>query len=328
MTLKKESFFNRFLIELIIIFSKILNLFDFKIRTLFILLNIVVSSFFLMVYVKPYLDDKFIKEEVSNLAIKEVKSVPEVIVITTPETLPLKKVSLSTVPSIAARSFIIYDLKNNKEILQENKLETLPPASLVKMLSVMFFYQKLDLSKKYNAVPECNNVEGQKVGYKKGEKVTGKDLLFSSLIFSAGDSICNMYKITESDLDGFNNYAKDLGMINSNFTNFIGLDYPGNYTTADDLLKMTLKFIENPLFNEIVILKSYQMENGKTVYNTNKMLFENNYSIGIKTGTTYGAKENLIYRYKNDEKDLDILVILLNSGSRYQDTRNILNQLN
>jgi len=183
------------------------------------------------------------------------------------------------------------------------------------------------MEENYLTISECNFVEGQKVGYKKSEKVSGKDMIYSSLVFSGGDSICNLYKITDSNIPDFNEYAKKLGMKNSNFTNFIGLDYPGNYTTSEDLLNMTLEFIKNDKFNEIVSLKSYQMGNGKVLYNTNKMLFEGNNSVGIKTGTTVGAKENLIYRHKDIKKDLDIIIIILNSNSRYQDTKLILNSI-
>jgi len=329
MTIKKTSFFNQLLINLIILISYLLNILDFKIKNIFILLNILVISFILMVYVKPVLDERFeISKKSDTPVLSIVDTLPAKIETLPINTIPEKKIAYTPLYTIAAKSFLIYDLKNNQEIESLNKIETFPPASLVKMLSIMYFIDKIELERKYDVFPECNSVEGQKVGYKKGEKVSGKDLINSSLVFSAGDSICNLYKITNSNLDDFNLFARNLGMNNSNFTNFIGLDYPGNYTTVEDLLVMAKKFILNDLFNEIVVQKSYKMDNGKVVYNTNKMLFENKFTVGIKTGTTFGAKENLIYRYKNEEEDRDILIIILNSNQRYQDIKNILNSIN
>jgi D-alanyl-D-alanine carboxypeptidase len=190
----------------------------------------------------------------------------------------------------------------------------------------MVFTDNLD---NYTLVPqECTQVNGQKLGFKSGEKVSIKDLLYSSLIYSAADSVCTLSRVNSvRDLAFFNSYAKSIGMNSSNFTNYIGLDYEDNVTTAEDVLTMTLNFIKKDLFNSIVKLKSYQLENGKVIYNTNKMLFENQYSIGIKTGTTGEANENLIYRYKNDDYKRDLIVIILNSSSRYQDTRNIISNL-
>ncbi len=330
MTLKKESIFNKFLIGIIILISNILNFLDFRIRTLFIVFNIVIISFVLMIYVKPQLDQEFRSDVkmvvVSNNPPPPIDK-PLVIETTPPQTIPVKSIAIDENLKVNARSYIVYDLTNQVELIQKEKELTLPPASLVKMLSVMYFYSKIDLSESYSTVSECNFVEGQKVGFKKNEKVTGKDLVNSSIVFSAGDSICNLYKITESKLEGFNDYGKSLDMKNSKFTNFIGLDYPGNFTTAEDMLAMTKEYIKNDLFSQISSLKTYKMANGKVVYNTNKMLFEDSYSVGIKTGTTFGAKENLIYRYKNPNKDMDILIIIMNSSSRYQDVKNIVSAL-
>jgi len=335
MTVKKETFFNRLLIQLIISLSNFLNFLDFKLRNLFILLNVTVCAFLLMYYVKPMLDQSFFPEQLgSNLDIK--KNIPEnkvdgipIKIETAPlKTLPEKKILIGDISSsLSARSVIVFDLNNEEILFEKDKLLTLPPASLVKMLSVMYFVKDIKPDEIYQTYSECNSVEGQKVGYKKNEKVSGKDLMYSSLVFSGGDSICNMYKITNTNIPDFNNFAQKLGMKNSIFTNFIGLDYPGNYTTSEDLLLMTREFIKNDYFNQIVLLKSYKMSNGKVLYNTNKMLFENEYAVGIKTGTTLGAKENLIYRHLDKKENLDLLLIILNSSSRYQDVKLILNSL-
>jgi D-alanyl-D-alanine carboxypeptidase len=256
----------------------------------------------------------------SKLASNENNAVP----LTTP---PREILKLSSV-NILAKSYIVYDLKDSKIVAQKNPDLQLPPASLVKLLSVIVFTDNLNLDN-YTLVPqECTQVNGQKLGLKSGEKVSVKDLLYSSLIYSAADSVCTLSRINSTrDLTFFNSYAKSIGMKNSNFTNYIGLDFEDNVTTSEDVLTMTLSFIKKDLFNNIVNLKSYQLENGRTIYNTNKMLFENQYSVGIKTGTTGEANENLIYRYKNDDLKRDILVVLLNSSDRYQDTRNIISNL-
>lgn len=288
-----------------------------------------------MIYVKPMLDNDLLLRDYSIVERDKLDSPkksesPQVISVqTTPvSTIPIQRLVIDSLPNtVTAKSIIVYDLNQEMEIYQKEKKLTLPPASLVKMVSVLYFFKNVDLNENYNTFNECNLVEGQKVGYKKGEKVSGKDLIYSSLVFSGGDSICNMYKITNSNIPDFNNFSKSLGMKNSNFTNFIGLDYPGNYTTAEDLLSMTREFIKNPILNDVVKLKSYKMLNGKILYNTNRMLFEEPNSIGIKTGTTVGAKENLIYRHFDKENDLDLIIIVLNSTSRYQDTKTILKSI-
>ncbi len=94
------------------------------------------------------------------------------------------------------------------------------------------------------------------------------------------------------------------------------------------MLIMTKEFLKKEVFSEIVKLKSFQLENQRAITNTNKMLFSEKNSTGVKTGTTDGANENLIYRYTDGGRDIDVLVVILNSANRYSDTKQIINKLN
>jgi len=243
-------------------------------------------------------------------------------------TLPPKKILKLRDLNLNAKSYIVYDLKSDSKIIAKNELELLPPASLVKVLSVMYLTQDLNFSDRYKMINECTYVNGQKVGYKIGEEISVRDLVYSSLIFSGADSICLLSKVSlDKDIAGFNDFAKKIGLKNSNFTNYIGLDFTNNLTNSDDMLTMTKEFLKKEVFSDIVKLKSYELENKKTIYNTNKMLFSEKYSAGVKTGTTDSANENLIYRYTNSEKNIDIIVIILNSADRYSDTRKVIDSL-
>lgn len=328
----------KLLVNLFLLYTKGLHFFDLQIRTVLLVVLTTAFSYILWNARGMNLED-FMKitrrkpilalsetvpfnvlNSSSQLASNENKVIPS--------TIPARKILKLKPTNIQAKSYIVYDLDDSRLVAEKNKTLQLPPASLVKLLSVMVFTDNLNLDN-YTLVPqECTQVNGQKAGLKSGEKISVKDLLFSSLIYSAADSVCTLSRInSDRDLRFFNNYAESIGMKNSNFTNYIGLDFEDNVTTSEDILNMTLSFIKKDLFNSIVKLKSYQMENGRVIYNTNKMLFENQYSIGIKTGTTGGANENLIYRYKNDDLQRDVLVVILNSSDRYQDSRNIISNL-
>jgi D-alanyl-D-alanine carboxypeptidase len=327
----KVSPFNNLLINLLIFITNLLSLIDFKLRTLFILFNVTLSAYLLFFYAKPTLDNYYRSPIIisnENFDAKTALNKPAVTE-TTPATVPARKIySLNNPQLVKAKSFIVYDVLSGKEVYSINKDLQLPPASLVKMLSTMIFIDKIDLKEMYTVSSECMFVDGQKIGFKNQEKVSGKDLIYSSLVYSAGDSICNLYKATKSSIPELNDFAKTLGMKNSNFTNFIGLDFNGNFTTAEDILILSKKFIENSVLNEVVATKSYTLENKKFILNTNKMLFEEKRTVGIKTGTTEGANQNLVYRIKDKEKDEDFIIVILNSSDRYSDIKNILKNLN
>jgi D-alanyl-D-alanine carboxypeptidase len=244
----------------------------------------------------------------------------EVVVPTNP---PEKLLKFSSPEKVLAKSYIIYDNLREREIYNKDKNLQLPPASLVKMLSSIYLAENVNLDTMVSIPANCTVVQGQKIGFKPGELVSMKDLLYSTLIFSGGDSVCAMaFRNADYSIQGLNNKAKETGLNNSNFTNYIGLDFEGNSTTSSDMLTLTKYFIKNNLFNEIVSLKSYKLSNGKVILNTNKALSEIEGTIGVKTGTTEGANENLIYRLKNEDRDL--IIVLLNSSDRYSDIKNIL----
>ncbi|NBO21906.1 D-alanyl-D-alanine carboxypeptidase [bacterium] len=236
---------------------------------------------------------------------------------------PEKLLRFSSPEKVLAKSYIIYDNLKEREIYNKDKNLQLPPASLVKMLSSIYLAENVNLDTMVSVPANCTVVQGQKIGFKPGELVSIKDLLYSTLIFSGGDSVCAMaFRNADYSIQGLNNKAKEIGLNNSNFTNYIGLDFEGNSTTSSDMLTLTKYFIKNNLFNEIVSLKSYKLSNGKVILNTNKALSEIEGTIGVKTGTTEGANENLIYRLKNEDRDL--IIVLLNSSDRYSDIKNIL----
>lgn len=252
------------------------------------------------------------------------KSQAEKVII--PTSPPEKLLRFSSPQKVLAKSYIVYDNLKDREIYSKEKDLKLPPASLVKMLSSIYLGENFNLDSQVTVPSNCTIVQGQKIGFKPGEEVSLKDLLYSTLIFSGGDSVCAMaFRDPSFSIKGLNDKAKEIGLINSNFTNYIGLDFEGNITTSSDMLILTKYFIKNNLFNEIVKLKTYQLSNGKVIYNTNKALTQIEGSIGVKTGTTEGANENLIYRFKNEEKDL--LIVLLNSSDRYSDVKNILQEI-
>jgi D-alanyl-D-alanine carboxypeptidase len=336
------SFNQKILVKLLLLILKFINVINFELRWLFfIVFTLTISlsfwslkdtsldEFMMMTRRKPVLsltetvpEDliKFqeIKTEKSEVLAEKIKE----------EVKPKEKVLGIKPLNLLAKSYIVYDYKNSQELVSFNKSLTLPPASLVKMLSVMYFSKDLGLSDRLKVPSECTLVNGQKVGFKVNEEITVKDLIYSSLIYSGADSICSLSRVNPVlGIDGFNQYAKSLGMGNSNFTNYIGLDFTNNYTTSEDMLTMTKEFLKKDLFSEIVRLKSFELENGKVIYNTNKMLFSEKNSAGVKTGTTDGANENLIYRYKDDSNKTDLIIVILNSENRYQDVRQVVQNI-
>ena len=137
------------------------------------------------------------------------------------------------------------------------------------------------------------------------------------------------YEAVDTFVVLMNGLAEDLGMTNSHFANPEGWDDPGNYTTAEDLMKLVEYAWSLSTVRETVSQYQktvYYPQGGYSVWtNTNKLLTPGGYFydadvIGIKTGTTANAGSCLVSAYKRGAKTYFCIVM----GCSYDDDRYIL----
>ena len=132
-----------------------------------------------------------------------------------------------------------------------------------------------------------------KFGFKKGEKVTYRDLLYASMLPSAADAIYGLeISISGSEKEFvklMNNKVKELGLKDTKFANGVGLYNKNNYSSAYDMAQILQYALKNKTFKEVFSTRKYKMTNGKTVYSTlvyfiNKFNYDVPYIKGSKTG--------------------------------------------
>jgi serine-type D-Ala-D-Ala carboxypeptidase (penicillin-binding protein 5/6) len=190
-------------------------------------------------------------------------------------------------------------------------------------------YKSTDVVK----VPKiCTLFNSTKAGLPEGALFSVKDLVYSMLIGSAGDSACTLAtgKVSYEEFVAMMNRKASLtGLSDTHFSNPIGLDdLDGqNYSTAWDLYKLSTFAVDNPVISDAVKTKSYTVNGvlgrfAANIYTTNQLLLEIPNTLGIKTGTTQGAGEVFIYEYADDKKEL--VIVVMGSQDRFTDTRNLL----
>jgi D-alanyl-D-alanine carboxypeptidase len=122
-----------------------------------------------------------------------------------------------------------------------------------------------------------------------------------------------------------NEKAALLGLKDTQFTNSVGYDDEGHYSTAQDLVRLGRIALTSPTIADIVQKPKYTLtdEAGRkySLVNTNKLLSDKRIK-GIKTGTTFEAGECLVTLYDDGEKK--ILGVVLNSPDRFSETSQIL----
>ena len=252
-----------------------------------------------------------------------------------------EKRTTTTTDSFASKllseSAILINADTGEVLYQKNPDEPLKPASLVKLMTA---YTALDLTgDRLNdkvAVPAeaFNDVEeAAKSGLLPNELVSIKDLLYCAILPSGGDAAQALALVTDSSISSFvdkmNANAEKLGMKETHYVNVVGLDAPGQLSTARDISKLMQKIVNDDRLLEILSADHYTTSqsaehgNGKLVFHTLKSKI-NDYLktdaikgyniIGGKTGYTTDAGICLASVARNDRGDMYIAVTLKAGG--------------
>ena len=252
-----------------------------------------------------------------------------------------EKRTTTTTDSFASKllseSAILINADTGEVLYQKNPDKPLKPASLVKLMTA---YTALDLTgDRLNdkvAVPAeaFNDVEeAAKSGLLPNELVSIKDLLYCAIRPSGGDAAQALALVTDSSISSFvdkmNANAEKLGMKETHYVNVVGLDAPGQLSTARDISKLMQKIVNDDRFLEILSADHYTTSqsaehgNGKLVFHTLKSKI-NDYLktdaikgyniIGGKTGYTTDAGICLASVARNDRGDMYIAVTLKAGG--------------
>jgi serine-type D-Ala-D-Ala carboxypeptidase (penicillin-binding protein 5/6) len=89
-----------------------------------------------------------------------------------------------------------------------------------------------------------------------------------------------------------NRRARELGLRDTHYANPVGLDQPGNYSTASDLVKLTLVLRQHAFFRRTTDMATATLRSGARVrhlVNRNDLVREVPVVDGVKTGHTNGA---------------------------------------
>ena len=222
--------------------------------------------------------------------------------------------------------YILYNLNDNKILMQKNENEETQIASLTKIMTIIVAIENItDFDEKVTITKDMvNNIEWDvaKIGLKSGDIVTYNDLLYGAMLPSAADcvnalaiSISGNYK----DFIGLmNNKVKELKLKHTHFENVVGLYSKDNYSSAYDVAEILKYSLKNKKFKQIFEAKEYVLTNGKKINSTlktyNKKIGEDiSYITGAKTGYIKLAGNCLASTARID--NVNYLLVTLNAYS-------------
>lgn len=237
---------------------------------------------------------------------------------------------LQKLGAINAHSFVVGDLDTGEIIFKRKSTETFPVASITKFMTAYTAAEILEPNELATITQEKLKVEGSRGGFKVGDTLTIRELIYPLLLVSSNDAgeIIAQQRERFRFIETMTNLAKEIGMNNTNFEDPTGLG-KNNYSTAEDLFILMQK-VKNKYPQIIDISRLSFKENDNYFWtNINRAAHYPEFR-GGKTGYTNAARQTSIGYYQiklaNDQTK-NIAIIMLQSNTRQQDTRNILDYL-
>jgi D-alanyl-D-alanine carboxypeptidase (penicillin-binding protein 5/6) len=235
-------------------------------------------------------------------------------------------------PELESVSWAIQDATSGVKLASWNADRRRAIASVTKVMTAMIVLDEARLDDVVRIPKLATKGWGSSVGLEAGEEWTVYELLVAMLVRSGNDAAAALaWYVGDHSVDAFvdemNRRAAELGMDNTHFANPNGLDDADHYSTANDLLTLTLASLDYNTLYDIARLRMVQLPDDPTgksriVKNTNLLLGAYPGVIGVKTGDTPAAKRVLLS--VSDRGGRRIVAVVMGTDDHFKDTRELL----
>ena len=246
------------------------------------------------------------------------------------DTIEVTASNVSELPKTNSRRYIVYDRISKSMIIGKNEDVKSAMASTTKIMTTIVILEKADLNEKVTVSAKAGGTGGSRLGLKRGDKASVRDLLYGLMLRSGNDAAVALAEHVGGSVKGFaelmNEKAIELGLTNTHFVTPHGLDDANHYTTALELAKLTDYAMNNETFAKIVGTKSttiYINNQSRQINNTNELLGVLNGVVGVKTGFTNNAGRCLVTETKRN--NMDIITIVLGADTKKDRTKDSVN---
>lgn len=232
-----------------------------------------------------------------------------------------------------AVSAIALDGKTKMILYEKNSHMLVPMASTTKIITALVALNYDNLEEKFKVSKNAASIKGSKVGYRVSEEITVRELIYGLMMRSGNDAAITLAEGISGSVENFaklmNEYGREIGILNTSFETPHGLDRDNHFSTAYDLALATIKAKEIPEFNKIAAAKDIKKEEmgfTRDYHNINKILWRSEEADGVKTGYTGKAGKCLVSSFKKEDRE--IIIVLLNSNNRFDETMKIYKHIN
>ncbi len=229
----------------------------------------------------------------------------------------------AALPTVTGETAVLMDPANGQLLYTKNPEQRIYPASTTKIITALIALESGRVGDMVTVPLEASLVEGSAIGLQEGELISLGDLIYGLMLNSGNDCAVAIACHLGGSVDGFvqlmNKKAAGIGAKNTHFNNPNGLPEPGHYSTARDMALIACCAMKNADFRDIVATKVQTIQRDDPeaqtyLYNSNKMLWNYDGAVGIKTGYTEEAGQCLVTDAVRDDREL-ISVVMKSEGT-------------
>lgn len=252
-----------------------------------------------------------------------------------------KSMGAENLPKTPYKSMAVIETSSGRLLAGYHEEDRLPMASTTKIMTAIVAIEKTpDLSCVYEVPKPAVGVEGSSMYLKAGEKLSMEEYLYGLMLPSGNDSAVAIANIISGSEENFarlmNEYAKNLGLKNTNFVTASGLHHENHYTTSLDLAKLTAYAMKNDNFRKIVGMKNITikgsdpekprfLKNKQKLMSDETLLTKGINVTGVKSGFTPEAGRCLVT--SAEFNDMEVVAVVLNAPKMFESTSQILQEV-
>jgi serine-type D-Ala-D-Ala carboxypeptidase (penicillin-binding protein 5/6) len=223
-------------------------------------------------------------------------------------------------PELPARAWVLVDANDGTTLAAQSANTQATVASATKLMTAYAARRDLPLKKRVVAPPYQALAAESLVGLRAGERITVRDLLYGLILASGNDAAVALADAAAGSQERFvaemNRDAQRLGLGDTSYANPIGLDQPGNYSSARDLVRLATELREDPFFRKLFNTAETTVHSGgRPIHLTNRNTLVRTvpWVNGVKTGYTLDAGYVLVG--SGTRKGVTLVSAVLGAGS-------------